>query len=54
MTTGLLLGLWLFAIYFNTGRVGHPNTAILSMLLIISGLQIFLFGFLADMQRTRS
>ena len=51
MAIGLLLGLWLFTIYFDTGRVGHPNTAILSMLLIISGLQIILFGFLADIKR---
>jgi len=51
ISAGLILGLWLFWIYFNTAKVGHPNTAILAMLLVVTGLQILLFGFLADMKR---
>ena len=52
MLIGLIIGLWLFAIYFNTGRIGHLPSAILSMMLVVSGLQIVLFGLLADTRRT--
>jgi len=48
---GLLLGIFLASLYLATGKVGHIPTTILTMLLIISGIQIWLFGFLADMQK---
>ena len=48
---GLLLGLFLTSLYLVTGRVGHIPATVLTMLLITSGIQIWLFGFLADMQK---
>ncbi|MFA5887099.1 MAG: glycosyltransferase family 2 protein [Candidatus Nanoarchaeia archaeon] len=49
--TGLLLGLWLTMLFFKTGKVGHLPSTVLCILLIISGLQILFFGFLADMKK---
>ncbi len=49
--TGFLLGLWLVYLFLTTGVVGHLPSTILTMLLIITGVQIVLFGFLADMNR---
>jgi len=46
---GFIMGLWLVSIYIRTGVVGHIPTAILSVLLMLIGMQIILFGFLADM-----
>lgn len=46
---GFIIGLWLLFLFLNTGRIGHIPSAILSMLLILVGIQIILFGFLADM-----
>ena len=48
---GLALGIWLFYLFFTTGIVGRMPTVILSMLLMSIGIQIVLFGFLADMMR---
>ncbi len=48
---GLILGASLTYIFLRTGKVGHIPLTILSMLLIIVGLQIVLFGFLADMNK---
>ncbi|MAF99191.1 MAG: hypothetical protein CMH61_01120 [Nanoarchaeota archaeon] len=46
---GFLIGLWLVYLFITTGKIGHVPSAILSMLLIVVGIQIVLFGFLADM-----
>jgi len=48
---GVLIGLWLVYLFFTTGKVGHTASTILSMLLIIVGIQIWVFGFLADMRK---
>jgi len=51
MLLGIILGIWLVKLFLTTGKVGHLPSTILCMLLIISGLQILFFGFLADMKR---
>lgn len=47
---GFLLGLWITWIFIKTGAIGdHMPSTILAALLVIVGIQIWLFGFLADM-----
>jgi len=46
---GLILGIWIFYLWLSTGSVGALPRVILSMLLVITGVQVVLFGFLADM-----
>lgn len=48
---GILIGLWLVFLFLATGEVGHLPLTILSMLLMVVGVQVTLFGFLADMNR---
>ena len=48
---GFAIGLWLLYLFFTTGMVGHYPSIMLSILLISIGLQIWLFGFLADMKK---
>lgn len=48
---GFIIGAWLIYLFITTGRIGHTPSAILSVLLIITGIQTILFGFLADMKR---
>ncbi len=48
---GILLGLFIVFTFLATGNVGGAPRAILSMLLILVGIQIILFGFLADMNK---
>ncbi len=48
---GFLFGSWLLYNFFTTGEIGHLPLAVLTMLLIVAGIQIWLFGFLADMNR---
>jgi glycosyltransferase involved in cell wall biosynthesis len=48
---GVAIGLWLVYNFITTGRVGHIPLTILTILLIMMGIQIVLFGFLADMRR---
>ncbi len=49
ITIGLILGIWIFYLWLSTGGVSGIPKVILSMLLITTGVQIVLFGFLADM-----
>ncbi len=49
--SGILLGGWLTYLFAATGRIGHLPSTILTMLLIITGIQIWVFGFLADMNQ---
>jgi len=49
--SGFLIGLFLFYLFLTTGIVGHIPLTVLSMLLIIAGIQIVTFGFLADMKK---
>ena len=46
---GIVVGLWILYWFFITGSVGGLPRVLLSVLLISIGLQIILFGFLADM-----
>jgi glycosyltransferase involved in cell wall biosynthesis len=46
---GVVLGLWIVFTWISTGDVGPLPRVILSMLFITAGIQIILFGFLADM-----
>ncbi|HLC52758.1 MAG TPA: glycosyltransferase family 2 protein [Candidatus Nanoarchaeia archaeon] len=48
---GFFIGSWLFYRFLTLGTVGKIPSTILAMLLILTGLQIILFGFLADMLR---
>lgn len=49
LVVGAGIGLWLAYRFFTLGYVGKTPSTILSMLLILIGMQIILFGFLADM-----
>ncbi len=48
---GIILGVWLIYLYITRGFVGHIPLTIVSMLLVLIGIQTILFGFLADMMR---
>jgi glycosyltransferase involved in cell wall biosynthesis len=48
---GFLIGLWLAYLHFVSGIEGHIALMILTMILIVTGLQVILFGFLADMKK---
>ncbi len=48
---GVLLGAYLAILYIIRGFIGHIGLIILTVLLLTMGLQIGLFGFLADMLR---
>jgi len=49
LVPGVLIGLWLVSIFIRTGSVLRIPFAILSILLILLGVQIILFGLLSDM-----
>jgi len=51
ISIGLLIGLRLIYFFITAGRVGHTPSTILTMLLILIGVQIVLFGFFADSMR---
>lgn len=47
---GLLIGAWLFALWLLTGNIGgHTPAAILSMLLVILGVQLISLGLIGEM-----
>ena len=48
---GFVIGAWLVYRYFALGHVGRFPSTVLSMLLMLIGVQIVLFGFLADMMK---
>lgn len=48
---GTLIGAWLIYILITTGRIGHIPLTIFTILLIMLGVQIIIFGFLADMRK---
>ena len=48
---GVIIGAWLVSRFFRFGYVGRMPSLILSMLLTLIGIQIILFGFLADMSQ---
>jgi glycosyltransferase involved in cell wall biosynthesis len=48
---GMLLGMWIILTLVQEGIVGGIPRVILSALFIMTGVQIMVFGFLADMKR---
>ena len=48
---GFLIGLYLVYLHFTTGIVGHFALMMLDILILSIGLQIIIFGFIADMNR---
>jgi glycosyltransferase involved in cell wall biosynthesis len=53
ISLGILLGIYIVAMIMLTGNTGGTPRVILSMLLILVGIQIGSFGFLADMNRQK-
>jgi len=51
ISLGLLLGVWILITLLLTGGVGGIPRVILSALFVMTGVQITLFGLLADMNR---
>jgi hypothetical protein len=51
LTLGVIVGLIIVYKVITTGSAGAIPRVVFSALLIISGIQIILFGFLADMMR---
>jgi len=49
MFIGLGLGIWIIITLLQTGGVGGIPRVILSALFMMAGIQIVLFGLLADM-----
>jgi glycosyltransferase involved in cell wall biosynthesis len=48
---GAGVGFWLLYLFVTTGAIRRIPTAILAMMFILIGIQIILFGFLADMRK---
>ena len=48
---GFLIGIYFIILHFTKGISGHLGLLFLMLLLIFTGIQVMLFGFLADMQR---
>ncbi len=48
---GSLIGLYFIYLHFSSGIQGHLGLLFLMIILLMTGLQIAFFGFLADMQR---
>jgi len=50
ITIGTLIGIYIFYYYLNYGIVGGIPRVMLSAMLILAGIQIIIFGLLADMK----
>lgn len=48
---GIIIGIWLVSLWIRFGVIGHVPLLMLTVLLIVIGVQVALFGFLADMFR---
>ncbi len=48
---GFLIGLWFLYLHLTTGIQGHLGLLFLMLILIFTGIQIVIFGFLADTRR---
>lgn len=48
---GFLIGLWFVYLHFTTGITGHLGLMMLMLLLIMTSIQIIVFGLLADMRK---
>ncbi len=49
LTAGFAIGLYFLYIHFTSGIKGHIGLLFLMILLLTTGMQVVLFGFLADM-----
>ncbi|MBO06280.1 MAG: hypothetical protein CMI58_04510, partial [Parcubacteria group bacterium] len=50
---GFLIGIFLMFLHFTSGIVGHFALIMLDVLILSIGLQIIIFGFLADMEKSK-
>ena len=50
-SVGFLIGLYLIYLHLTSGIVGHFALIMLDILILSIGLQIIIFGFLADMEK---
>ena len=50
---GFLIGIYLMFLHFTSGIVGHFALIMLDVLILSIGLQIIIFGFLADMEKSK-
>jgi glycosyltransferase involved in cell wall biosynthesis len=48
---GFIIGLYLIYLHFTSGIVGHFALIMLDILILSIGLQVIIFGFLADMEK---
>tara|TARA_Y100000034_G_scaffold131836_1_gene193463 strand:+ start:2093 stop:2965 length:873 start_codon:yes stop_codon:yes gene_type:complete len=48
---GIIFSVWLVFLFLTTGKVGHVPLTIVTALFYIVGIQIILFGFMADMRK---
>jgi len=51
LSIGIIIGLWVVYLFLTRGVIGRTPSIILSMLLIVVGVQIMIFGLFADMNR---
>ena len=51
IAAGVFIGGYLVYLFLTTGHVGHLPATILTMLLIVVGIQILILAFIADMNR---
>lgn len=51
MLTGFFIGLWLVYLFLTLDVVGRTPSIILSVLFLVIGIQLIIFGFLADMYK---
>ncbi|MDP1694669.1 MAG: glycosyltransferase family 2 protein [Candidatus Woesearchaeota archaeon] len=48
---GFIIGLYLVYLFITTGKVGHLPLTLLTVMLFVMGIQIIVFGFMADMKK---
>lgn len=53
MGVGIIVGSIVIYDFYATGGIHHPNSAILSALLVMAGIQVFSLGLVADMFRKK-
>ena len=51
LAIGIIIGFYFIYLHFTVGIRGHLGLTLLMILSIVSGIQVILFGFLADMNK---
>jgi len=51
ISLGVIIGIYLLFLHLTSGITGHIPLMILCLLLLLMGIQILMFGFLADMKK---